>query len=90
MTCVTVLQCLMAALAVLLLIEVWARRDEPAESGWRDCSAPHFEFRPDLIVAWDDETSGADVRRCARPVPAHHRRWLPAERRRAELHVRTR
>ena len=91
MTSVTVLQCLIAALAVLLLIEVWTRRDELNDSGQRKAFAdPGDDFRPDLIVAWDDEAAGLDVSRCTRPVPAHHRRWLPAQQRRAELHVRTR
>ena len=89
MTPVTVLQCLTAALAVLLLIEVWTRRDEG--SGQPESAAEQgFEFRPELIVAWDDEAAGVHPRPCTRPVPADHRRWLRAQRRRAELHVRTR
>ena len=91
MTSVTVLQCLTAALAVLLLIEVWTRRDESTDNSWPQSAAdPRYHFRPDLIVAWDDEAADVHVRPCTRPVPAHHRRWLSAQRRRTELHVRTR
>ena len=91
MTSVTLLQCLTAALAVLLLVEVGTRRDELAHRGWHESSAdPGPEFRPDLIVAWDDEAAGVDVRPCTRPVPVHHRRWLRSPRGGAELHVRTR